>query len=69
LRLDPQSLSPKYAEMLLLKRHWRHDDARAVLESVLAREAGRGDARYRQLVLEQLQSLQARGDQTPTVYH
>jgi tetratricopeptide (TPR) repeat protein len=69
LRLDPLSLSAKYAEMLLLKRAGRHDDARAVLESVLSRQAGRGGLQYRDLVIQQLQSLQARGDQQTTVYH
>jgi tetratricopeptide (TPR) repeat protein len=69
LRLDPRSLSAKYAEMLLLKHHGRHDDARAVLDSVLSREAGRGGVRYRELLVEQLQSLQASGNPSATVYH
>jgi hypothetical protein len=39
------------------------------LESVLSRQAGRGGLQYRDLVIQQLQSLQARGDQQTTVYH
>lgn len=37
LRLDPQCMSAQYAEMLLLQRHGRSDQARAVLAAVVAR--------------------------------
>ena len=70
LRLDPQSLSAKYAEFLLLQRQGRHDDAKAVLDTVLSRSAGRGGLQYRDLVVAQLQALRARdGSEPPRVYH
>jgi len=69
-RLDPQSLAAKYAEMLLLQRDERHDEAKALLESLLSRSAGRGGLQYRELVVAQLRALQARaGHEQPIVYH
>jgi tetratricopeptide (TPR) repeat protein len=70
LRLNPQSLAAKYAEILLLQREGRHDDAKVMIESVLSRTAGRDGLQYRELVVAQLKALQSRGVQTkPPVYH
>jgi len=70
LRLDPQSLSAKYAEILMLQREGRHREAQAALEALLSRPAGPGGQQYRELIVAQLQALRARADKpAPNSYH
>jgi len=70
LRLAPQSLAATYAEMLLLQREGRDEEAMRLLDSVLSRKAGRAGLQYRELVIAQLQALQARGGSPPSmIYH
>jgi len=60
LRLDPQSMSAQFAEMLLLQQHGRHAQAQDVLDTVLARKVAHRDLRYRDLVARQIDYLRAR---------
>jgi tetratricopeptide (TPR) repeat protein len=71
LRLDPKSLAARYAEMLLMQRQGRDAEAKAVLDSILSRPAGRGGLQYRELVVAQLQALRARAEDSapPVVIH
>jgi Tfp pilus assembly protein PilF len=59
LRLDPQSLSPRYAQILLLQRQGQHAEAAAVLDVVLASPSGRDGAPYRDLLNAHLKALRA----------
>jgi Tfp pilus assembly protein PilF len=65
LRLDPQSLSARYAQILLLHGHGHYPEATAVLDEVLARPLDRDGTRYRDLVNAQLRSLRAGTGQPP----
>lgn len=70
LRLDPKALSAQYASMLLLQAEGRHDEARAVLDAVLARPLGEGGLRYHEQIAAQLQALRERAGLTaPDTYH
>lgn len=60
LRLDPQAMSARYAELILLRRAGRHDEATALLDAFLARPALHSDMQYRDLVLRRLDSLSPR---------
>lgn len=68
LRLDGKCLSAKYAEMVLLRRHGRHQDAQAVFESALSQTSGSG-TQIRELVIAQMRYLSARRDDPQIVYH
>lgn len=57
LRLDPLSLSARYAEMVLLQRAGRREEVRAVLDEVLARPVAGSDLHYRDLVALQMARL------------
>lgn len=59
LRLDPQSMSAHYAEMLLLQRAGQHDQAQKVLDAVLARPAVQAKGQYGDLVNVQVEYLRA----------
>ncbi len=65
LRLDPQSMSTQYAQMLLPQRDGRHKEARMVFDAFLARPATRGDMQYRDLVAAHMQYLRAGAGQHP----
>jgi len=60
LRLDSQSMSAQYAEMLIMQRHGQHNQAQAVLEAILTRPMVRSDQQYRDLVTKQIDYLRAR---------
>lgn len=51
LRLDQQSMAVVYAQMLLLKRHGRHNEAQLLLDKFLERPVERTDMQYRDLLL------------------
>jgi hypothetical protein len=59
LRLAPQSLSARYAEILLLQRQGRRYEAQVILDACLARPTPRGDMQYRDLVALQMEHLRA----------
>lgn len=60
LRLDGQSMAAQYAEMLLLQRAGKHEQARAVLEAFMARPVAGSDMQFRDLVTAHIKHLQAR---------
>ncbi len=62
LRLNPQSMAARYAQMLLLKRRGEGDAAQALLDAFLASPVPRGDMRYRDLVGMHMQYLGSRAD-------
>lgn len=69
LRLDPQALSPRYADMVLLRRQGRHREVQAVFESALSQAGGRG-TKLREMVISQMRYLIARSHESQaTVYH
>jgi len=57
LRLDPQTMSAQYAEMLLLQRHGKRAEARAVLDGFLIRRAAGSDVQYRELIIAHMKYL------------
>jgi len=63
LRLNPQGLSAHHAELLLLKRHGRDAEAKALVESVLEQPTPQGDMRYRDLVAVHMKYLEAQAAQ------
>jgi tetratricopeptide (TPR) repeat protein len=65
LRLDAQSMAAQYAELLLLQRADQHEQARAVLETFMARPVAGGDIQLRDLVALHIRYLQAREDEAP----
>lgn len=65
LRLDPNAMSPRYAQMLLLQAEGRHEEARAILEAVLARPLPDSDMRYRDLIASHELYLRSRAPQAP----
>jgi tetratricopeptide (TPR) repeat protein len=66
LRLDHDSLSARYAEMILLEGAGEKTAARATLEQVLARPAARGELTYRDLVVRQMMRIRTQSTSTPT---
>jgi tetratricopeptide (TPR) repeat protein len=60
LRLAPQSMSAQYAQLLLLQRHGKHDEAKAVLEAFLSRPLAGSDMQFRDLIAAHVKHLQAR---------
>jgi len=58
LRLDPQSMSAQYAQMLLLQSHGATEEARGVLEAVLSRPLSGSDMQYRDLVAAHVKYLE-----------
>jgi tetratricopeptide (TPR) repeat protein len=69
-RLDSQSMSMQYAQMLLLQREGKDAQARALLESVLARPVASGDLLYRDLVSAQASYLRlCKAGRRDSVYH
>jgi tetratricopeptide (TPR) repeat protein len=64
-RLDPNAMSPYYAELLLLQRHGREAEARELLDAVLARPTARGDTRYVDLVAAHMRRLRTEGAAAP----
>jgi hypothetical protein len=54
-----------------MQRQGRDAEAKAVLDSILSRPAGRGGLQYRELVVAQLQALRARAEDSapPVVIH
>lgn len=71
LRLDSQSLSVQYAQMLLLQREGKDAQARALLESILARPVASGELLYRDLVTAQASYLRLckADERADAVYH
>ena len=71
LCLDPQAVSPKYAQMLLLRDSGQEAAAEEMLDSVMARRVVGRDQQYRQLVVAQIKLLQTRAPGNPAgmVYH
>jgi tetratricopeptide (TPR) repeat protein len=71
LRLNPQAMSPKYAQMLLLRDSGQQEAADEMLDSVMARRVVGRDQQYRELVVAQMRLLQTRAAGNPTgmVYH
>jgi Flp pilus assembly protein TadD len=61
LRLDPQAMSAQYAEMLLLQRAGKQEEARRILDAFLSRPAAGGDVPFRDLVAKHISYLRARG--------
>lgn len=57
LRLDPQSLSARYAEMVLLQREGRREEVQAILDAVLERPLAGSDLLYRDLVTLQMKRM------------
>lgn len=64
LRLG-QSMSAVYAEMLLLQRHGKNEEARAVLDAFLARPVAASNVQFRDLVTAHMRYLQARAGADP----
>jgi tetratricopeptide (TPR) repeat protein len=58
LRLNPQALSPRYAEMLILRQQGRLQEADALLQEVLSRPVAHSDMQYRDLVTLHTKHLQ-----------
>jgi Flp pilus assembly protein TadD len=58
LRLDPQSMSAQYAQMLLLQSHGATEEARGILEAVLSRPLSGSDMQYRDLVAAHVKYLE-----------
>lgn len=56
LRLDSQSLSARYAQMVLLHREGKNEQVQSVFDSVMERSAGDG-VQYRDLVARQMQRV------------
>jgi tetratricopeptide (TPR) repeat protein len=69
LRLNPESLAAKLAEILLLRSAGRGEDAKLALDSLLSRQSAHEGLPYRDLVLAQLQFLRERGGGKAIVYH
>lgn len=60
LRLDGQSMAAQYAEMLLLQRAGKHEQARTVLDAFMARPVAGSDLQFRDLVGLHSKYLRAR---------
>jgi tetratricopeptide (TPR) repeat protein len=58
LRLNPQALSARYAEWLILRQQDRIQEADALLQQVLSRPVSHGDMQYRDLVSIHTKHLQ-----------
>jgi tetratricopeptide (TPR) repeat protein len=65
LRLDPQSMSAYYAEMLLLQRHGKHKEAQELLDTFMARPVAQSDMQYRDLVAMHMKYLKTRSGTKP----
>lgn len=67
LRLDPKSLSARYAQMVLLQREGRHQEAQGILDAVLDGK----DFNYRNALARQLQRLgrPPQAERPPAVRH
>jgi tetratricopeptide (TPR) repeat protein len=65
LRLDPQTMSAQYAEMLLLQRAGKQEEARRILDAFLSRPAAGGDVPFRDLVAKHVNYLRTRGTIAP----
>ncbi len=70
-RLDPDGMAAKYAATLLLQRAGQHEQAQAVLDSILSRPVPDSDLKYRDLITAHIKRLAARvpENSAPTVYH
>jgi tetratricopeptide (TPR) repeat protein len=71
-RLNSESMSDRYAEMLLLQHHGRLREASELLESVLAQPIANGAMQYRDLVLlhqRHVAALESAEPATPIVLH
>jgi tetratricopeptide (TPR) repeat protein len=60
LRLDPRCMAARFAELVLLQRAGKHDEARAVIERFLQQRAPGRDVLFRDLVATHLHYIQAR---------
>jgi tetratricopeptide (TPR) repeat protein len=61
LKLAPQSMSARYAQMMLLRRRGQHEEAQAVLDTFLASPVARSDMQYRDLVTAHMRYLRTTG--------
>lgn len=58
LRLNPNALSARYAEWLILNKQGRPEEAEKLLQEVLSRPVAQGDMQYRDLVALHTRHLQ-----------
>lgn len=65
LRLDPQSMSAQYAQMLLLNSQGDHDEAQAIFDGFLSRPVPRSDMQYRDLVAAHIKYLRTATERVP----
>jgi tetratricopeptide (TPR) repeat protein len=65
MRLNPSSMSARYAELLLLERAGKHAEARAAFDRVLAMPVPHSDLQYRDLVRLHVSIAQLNAAESP----
>jgi tetratricopeptide (TPR) repeat protein len=65
LRLNRHALSARYADMLLLQRAGKHEEARRILDAILSQRAVGSDVQLRELVTKHISYLRTRGTIAP----